>query len=207
MFTTMAQMLSGIIICKDIYKKGTSKGVDPMPFLGGIGVCILMLRYALMLNDFNMIVVNLFGLSTSIFYMIVYYYFAPNTQEVLKLIYKIAIFVIIFLVYAQIEHPAKVEYRFGIVVTMLLLLLIAAPLVHLRDVIKTKNTAILPFPLIFMGTLVSFQWLLYGLIIENIFVIFQNAVGLVLNAAQLSLFVIFPTKKSQDKLLSGQKKD
>lgn len=38
-----------------------------------------MLRYALMLGDFNMIVVNLFGLSTSILYMIVYYYFAPNT--------------------------------------------------------------------------------------------------------------------------------
>lgn len=23
------------LICKDIYKKGTTKGVDPMPFVGG----------------------------------------------------------------------------------------------------------------------------------------------------------------------------
>lgn len=27
-------------MCKDIYQKGTSKGVDPMPFLGGIGLYV-----------------------------------------------------------------------------------------------------------------------------------------------------------------------
>ncbi|XP_011058818.1 PREDICTED: bidirectional sugar transporter N3 [Acromyrmex echinatior] len=138
MYTTMAQMLSGTFICRNIHKKGSAKGVDPMPFLGAIGLCILMLRYAWMLGDSNMINVNIFGLLTNMIYMIIYYYYAPNTKEVLKLIYKIAVFVAIFLVYAQMEHPANVEFRFGIVVTVLLLLLIAAPLVHLKNVIKTN---------------------------------------------------------------------
>ncbi|XP_012226760.1 sugar transporter SWEET1 isoform X1 [Linepithema humile] len=207
MIVTMLQMSSGVFICKDIYKKGTSKGVDPMPFLGGIGLCILMLRYALMLGDFTMIVVNLFGLATSLSYMIWYYHFTSNTQKVHKLIFKITIFVLMLIGYAQIEDSTKIEYRFGIVVTVLLLLLIGAPLVHISDVIKTKNTEILPFPLIFMGTFVSFLWLLYGFSIDNIFVIFQNAVGLALNVAQLSLFIIFPSKKSQGGLLSEQKKE
>lgn len=207
MYTTMAQMLAGTLICKDIYKKGTAKGIDPMPFLGGIGLCILMLRYALMLNDSTMINVNIFGLLTNIFYMIVYYYYAPNTKEVLKLIYKVTVFVVIFLVYAQIEHPTNVEFRFGMVVTILLFLLIAAPLMHLKEIIKTKNTEILPFPLIFMGTLVSSLWLLYGIIIGNGFVIFQNVVGFALCIAQLSLFVIFPSKKSRAELLSEERKE
>ncbi|XP_067214104.1 sugar transporter SWEET1 isoform X2 [Linepithema humile] len=167
MIVTMLQMSSGVFICKDIYKKGTSKGVDPMPFLGGIGLCILMLRYALMLGDFTMIVVNLFGLATSLSYMIWYYHFTSNTQKVHKLIFKITIFVLMLIGYAQIEDSTKIEYRFGIVVTVLLLLLIGAPLVH----------------------------------------IFQNAVGLALNVAQLSLFIIFPSKKSQGGLLSEQKKE
>lgn len=38
-----------------------------------------MLRYALMLNDSTMINVNVFGLLINIIYMIVYYYYAPNT--------------------------------------------------------------------------------------------------------------------------------
>ncbi|XP_070171275.1 sugar transporter SWEET1 isoform X2 [Polyergus mexicanus] len=164
MYVTMAQMLAGTLICKDIYKKGTAKGTDPMPFLGGIGLCILMLRYALMLNDATMINVNIFGLLTNIIYMIVYYYYAPNTREVLKLIYK-------------------------------------------KEVIKTKSTEILPFPLIFTGTLVSFLWFLYGLIINNVFVIFQNAVGFILCIIQLSLFVIFPSKKSKIGLSDERKED
>ncbi|XP_072755486.1 sugar transporter SWEET1 [Anoplolepis gracilipes] len=207
MYVTMAQMLSGTLICKDIYKKGTAKGVDSMPFLGAIGLCILMLRYALMLNDSTMINVNVFGLLTNIIYMIVYYYYAPNKEEVLKLIYKVTVFVIIFLVYAQIEHPTNVEFRFGLVVTVLLFLLIASPLIHLKEIIRTKNTEILPFPLIFMGTLVSFLWLLYGIIINNVFIIFQNVVGFTLSIAQLSLFVIFPSKKSGAELLKEEKKE
>ncbi|XP_018339906.1 PREDICTED: sugar transporter SWEET1 isoform X2 [Trachymyrmex septentrionalis] len=184
MYTTMAQMLSGTFICRNIHKKGSARGVDPMPFLGTIGLCILMLRYAWMLGDSIMI-----------------------NKEVLKLIYKVTIFVVIFLVYAQMEHPANIEFRFGIVVTVLLLLLIAAPLAHLKNVIKTKNTEILPFPLIFMGTLVSFQWLLYGLIIDNVFIIFQNAIGFILSIAQLSLFVIFPSKKSEVELSNDHRKE
>ncbi|KYQ55392.1 RAG1-activating protein 1 like protein [Trachymyrmex zeteki] len=76
-----------------------------------------------------------------------------------------------------------------------------------KNVIKTKNTEILPFPLIFMGTLVSFQWLLYGLIIDNVFIIFQNAIGFMLSISQLSLFVIFPSKKSQLELSNEHRKE
>ncbi|KZC12210.1 Sugar transporter SWEET1, partial [Dufourea novaeangliae] len=194
------------LICKDIYKKGSSKGFDPMPFLGGIGMCILMLRYALILRDPAMINVNVFGLLTNIAYMAVYYYYSPHTTDTLALIGKVAAFVMVFLAYAQLESPEKVEYRFGLIVTILLFLLIGSPLIHLGEIIRTKNTDMLPFPLIFMGTLVSFQWLLYGLIINNVFVIFQNVVGFLLNVMQLSLFVIFPSK-SKGKTGSQKKVD
>ncbi|KAL0116525.1 hypothetical protein PUN28_009886 [Cardiocondyla obscurior] len=207
MCTTMAHMLSGTLICHDIYKKSSSKGVDPMPFLGGVGVCILMLRYAWMLDDSNMINVNIFGLLTNVAYMMVYYYYTPNTSELYKLSSKVTAFVIAILIYVEMENPANIEFRFGTLVTVLLLLLIASPLVHLNKVIKMKSTEILPFPLIFMGTLVSFQWLLYGIIIDNVFIIFQNAVGFALCIIQLSLFIIFPSKKSETALLNEEKKD
>lgn len=206
MVTTMGQMLAGTLICKDIYYKGSSKGVDPMPFLGGVALCILMLRYALILDDPAMINVNIFGFVTNAVYITVYYYYSTNTRDVLNLIGKTTIVVTAFLVYAQIENPANVEHRFGLIVTVLLLLLIAAPLAHLKDIIKTKNTDILPFPLIFMGTLVSFLWLLYGFIIDNGFIIFQNVVGFALSIAQLSLFAIFPSKEKQSGLSNEQKK-
>ncbi|KAH0955279.1 hypothetical protein HN011_001150 [Eciton burchellii] len=207
MLVTMIQMLAGTLICKDIYQKGTSKGIDPMPFLGTVGLCILMLRYALILNDIAMINVNVFGLITNIIYMIIYYYYASNTRELFKLICKVTVFVIIFLAYAEIESSANIEFRFGILVTVLLLLLIAAPLAHLGQIIKTKNAEILPMPIIVMGTLVSFMWLWYGCIINNIFIIFQNAIGFMLNIVQLLLFAIYGSKKSQIELSKQHKED
>ncbi|XP_071856291.1 sugar transporter SWEET1 [Bombus fervidus] len=203
---TMAQMSAGTLICKDIYQKGSSRGFDPMPFLGGIGMCILMLQYAWIVRDPAMINVNVFGLLTNTAYMAVYYYYSPHTKDTLALIGKAAVFVAVFLAYAQVEDPEKLEFRFGLIVTGLFFLLIASPLLHIREIIKTKNTDILPFPLIFMGTIVIFLWLLYGIIINNVFIIFQNSVGFVLSVAQLSLFVIYPSK-SRGKTSSQEKKD
>ncbi|KAI4497400.1 hypothetical protein M0802_007411 [Mischocyttarus mexicanus] len=204
--TTIAQMLSGTLICRDIYKKGTSKGFDPIPFLGGVGMTILMLRYALILGDNVMVQVNLFGFVTNAIYMAVFYYYSPHMKDTFMLISKAVALIAMFLAYAQVEHPDKVEYRFGILVTILLYLLIASPLIHLGNIIKTKDTSILPFPLIVMGTAVSFQWLLYGIIINNIIVIFQNSFGFILSVLQLSLFIIFPSKPSKT-LIPEKKKD
>ncbi|OXU30780.1 hypothetical protein TSAR_008774 [Trichomalopsis sarcophagae] len=193
MITTMGQMLSGTLICKDVYKQGTSKGTDPMPFIGGIGMCILMLRYAFVVGDPIMINVNVFGVATNVAYMAVYYLFSPDKLGTLAQLAKATAFVAICLGYAQIEKEEHLEFRYGVLTTGLLLALIASPLIHLGEIIRTKSTAILPFPLILMGTLVSFQWLLYGLIINDAFIIFQNAVGFTLSAAQLSLFAIYPS--------------
>ncbi|XP_047356051.1 sugar transporter SWEET1 [Vespa velutina] len=204
--TTIGHMLSGTVICKDIHKKKSSESFDPMPFLGGVGMSILMLRYAWMLGDPTMIKVNVFGLIANTVYMAVYCYYSPNMKDTLALISKAVIFIAVFLAYTQVEHPDKVEYRYGIITTVLLLFLIASPLIHLRKIIETKDTSILPFPLIVMGTAVSFQWLLYGLIINNVFVIFQNSVGFVLSVAQLSLFIIFPSKSSKTPVPTLEKK-
>ncbi|XP_076384923.1 sugar transporter SWEET1 [Megalopta genalis] len=204
--TTIGHMLSGTLICKNIYQKGSSMGFDPMPFLGGIGMCTLMLQYAFIVRDPAMVNVNVFGLLANVAYMAVYYYYSSQTKDTLALIGKATAFVAVFLAYAQVENPEKIEFRFGIIVTALLLLLIMSPLFHLGEIIKTKNTDMLPFPIIFMGTLVTFQWLLYGIIINNSFIIFQNVVGFLLSLAQLSLFVIFPSK-SKAKSNSQEKMD
>lgn len=51
----------------------------------------------------------------------------------------------------------------------------------------------MPFPIILSGTIISLLWLLYGIVMREGFVVFQNAVILLMSAVQLSLFVIFPS--------------
>ncbi|XP_058794724.1 sugar transporter SWEET1-like [Phymastichus coffea] len=206
--TTMAHMLTGTLICKDIYQKGTAKGCDPMPFIGGIGMCVLMLKYALILQDPAMININLFGVATNVAYMLVYYIYSPHKADVMNKLGKATLFVALVLGYAQIESKEHVEYRYGILTTILFLVLIGSPLFNLGEIIRTKSTAMLPFPLIFMGTVVAFQWLIYGLIINNSFIILQNFVGLMLSLAQLSLFAIYPSQSNDKELkIKSDKKE
>jgi solute carrier family 50 protein (sugar transporter) len=65
---------------------------------------------------------------------------------------------------------------------------------ELKTVIRNKSTEALPFPIIFMGFLVGMSWLIYGVILNNMFLVLQNLVAVLLNAFQLSFFLIYPSK-------------
>lgn len=79
-------------------------------------------------------------------------------------------------------------------------------MVGIKDVIRTQSTESLPFPLIFMGFLVSFAWLVYGIILNSVFVILQNLIAVLLSGFQLSFFLIYPSK-SQVKVKKQKKKN
>lgn len=70
-------------------------------------------------------------------------------------------------------------------------------MVELGEVIRNKSTAGLPFPIIFMGFVVSVVWLVYGVILNSVFMVLQNLVAVLLSGFQLSFFVIYPSKRAE----------
>lgn len=204
---TMGQMFSGTFMCWDIYKQGNTRGLPSTPFLGGIVMSIINLKYGYILRDDTMIQVNFFGLGLNIIYVLIYFNY---TEEKVKTWAHIGISGAIsaaLLGYAEMEDPKLVEYRLGLIITAFMFFLIASPLFSLNDIIKNKSTEGLPFPMILSGTVVTFMWLLYGIILRNQFLVIQNVVALVLCSIQLSLFVIYPSKpKGSEKVKPKAKK-
>ncbi|XP_038215336.1 sugar transporter SWEET1-like [Zerene cesonia] len=78
-------------------------------------------------------------------------------------------------------------------------LIISAPLLDLKTIIKNKSTEGMPFPIIFSGSIVTFMWLLYGIILNNSILVLQNSVAFSLCTVQLALFVIYPSKPKEEK--------
>lgn len=191
---TILQCFAPAFLCKDIVKQGSTKGVDPLPFIGGTAMCILMLQHGIILNDPAMIPVNIFGIALNISYFICYYYYCPDRNALMSSVSKAVALVAVLLAYANWESKENVEFRFGMIVTALMLILIGAPLKSLGEIIKTKDTSSLPFPLIVSGSLVTSLWFLYGICIHNVFLQIQNMVALSLCLVQLSLFFIFPSR-------------
>lgn len=195
--TTIAQFFAGMFICKDIVKKRSTENVPCVPFIGGTAMGVLMWQYSNILNDPAMTRVNIVGLSLNLGYLICYYIYSENKRDVQKQVFYATAFVAALIAYVFWEDPDVVEFRYGIIITALLMCLIASPLLSLGDVIRTKSTETLPFPLIVSGTVVTFLWLLYGVIIKNPIIQFQNVVGFLLSAAQLSLFAIYPSRPQE----------
>lgn len=204
---TIGQMFSGSFLCWDIYKQGNTKGVGIMPFLGGIVMSVLNLKYGFILRDDTMIQVNFFGLGLNIIYVMIYFNYSQEKMKVWGQIGLSGAISAALVAYAQMEDPKLIENRLGTIITVFMFYLIASPLFGLKHIIKNKSTEGMPFPIIFSGTIVTCMWLLYGIILKNKFLVLQNVVAFLLCAFQLSLFVIYPSKpKGKEKAKAKAKK-
>lgn len=76
------------------------------------------------------------------------------------------------------------------------MIFLRSPIMGLKEVIRSQSTESLPFSLIFMGFVVSFSWLIYGLLLNSMFVILQNLIAVFLSGFQLSFFAIYPSKQA-----------
>lgn len=142
-----------------------------------------------------MIKVNFIGFALSVIYCLVFYQYTPK-EDKMKVWGQFGAggaLIVAIIAYAQYEDPEVVQFRFGLIVTALLFGLVGSPLLELPTIIKRKSTEGLPFPIIFMGTLVSFGWLTYGITLNNDFMIIQNLVCTAMSVVQLSLFAIYPS--------------
>ncbi|PZC79377.1 hypothetical protein B5X24_HaOG216372 [Helicoverpa armigera] len=195
---TVGQMFSGSFICWDIYKQGGTRGIGIMPFLGGIIMSVLNLKFGYILRDDKMIQVNLVGLALNIIYTMIYFNYTHEKMKVWAQIGLSGAFSAALIGYAQMEDPKLVENRFGTIITAFMFYLIASPLFGLG----------MPFPIILSGSVVTFMWLLYGIILRNKFLVVQNLVAVVLCGSQLALFVIYPSKpKGKERKPKAKKAD
>ncbi|RZC40727.1 MtN3 slv domain containing protein [Asbolus verrucosus] len=192
-YLTILQFFSGAFICREIQKKGSCKDISSVPFVGGVMIGLAFLKYGMMLKDEAMLTVNVFAIVLNVIYCIFYYIYATDKwNEFLKpLSVNIAIVAVLW-GYCEWEDPELIEFRYGFIVTILMLLLLGNPLIGLKGMIEKKDASQIPFVLTLMGTLVTFSWLLYAIILMNNFMLVQNVIGFILCGVQLALIFIYP---------------
>ena len=89
-----------------------------------------------MMGDDATIKVNIFGFALSVIYTCVFYYYTPMDQKigVWTKMGIAAAFVASLIGYTQYEDPKVVEFRYGLILTAILYLLIASPLLGLVSI-------------------------------------------------------------------------
>uniref|UniRef100_A0AAG5CXK7 Sugar transporter SWEET n=1 Tax=Anopheles atroparvus TaxID=41427 RepID=A0AAG5CXK7_ANOAO len=197
---TVSQYLAGWFMCADIRHRGITTGVSPLRFIGGSGLSLLQLQYSLKLQSSALIWTSICTLVCSVFYSLWFLWYTPNGAR--STFYRLAVVTSavtagVFAYGSQNDSPL-VMFRLGLMLTVLALAFIALPLAQLGKVIRDKSSAGLPLPAILASTGATVLWLLYGMLIENSFIVVQKIIALGLCAIQLSLFIVYPAAGTAD---------
>ncbi|XP_025828943.1 sugar transporter SWEET1-like [Agrilus planipennis] len=162
-----------------------------------------MLKYSMMLNDSSMFVVNLAAVLLNIIYTFFFNkYSRCKKQDIHQPIMWGTILMTVIFAYTFWEEEELIEYRYGLIVTVLMLGLLGSPLIEVREIVRKKDASSIPLPITFMACIVTSLWLLYGFILKNEFMIIQNFIGFFLCLMQLTLYCIYrcPDMKKQKEL-------
>uniref|UniRef100_A0A915CTL2 Sugar transporter SWEET n=1 Tax=Ditylenchus dipsaci TaxID=166011 RepID=A0A915CTL2_9BILA len=175
--TTVALLFCGFPICFNIYRRKSTEDISSFPFILGFLSGTLWLRYGLLIGDFAMITCNSVAISLMIFYLVFYTYY---TQPKLSILVKIAVdvvFIALILTVVQIFED-KAREPLGFVSMIFNAINFGAPLGGLAVVLRTRSF--------------SSEWLLYGFVIKDKYLIIPNSAGVALALIQISFFLVLP---------------
>ncbi|XP_065872838.1 bidirectional sugar transporter N3-like [Euphorbia lathyris] len=205
---SIAMFLSPMPTFIRVFKKKSTEGFQSIPYVVALLSCMLWIYYALLkANDYLLLSINSFGCLVEIVYIFVYILYAPKQARMLTLRLVFAMnfggFLIVFiLTHFFTKGPNRLQIV-GWFCVSLSVVLFAAPLTIMRLVIRTKSVEFMPFTLSFFLTLSAVMWLLYGILLKDLYIGLPNIFGLVFGIAQMILYAIY--SRNGKKKLSNSK--
>lgn len=203
-FVTYASFLSGAKVCHVIYKQRSCANLSPIPFLAGLNCMALWLRYGFLADEWEIIAVNVIGLTLQSIYLCFFFSYTKQKLRFLKQLVILLLFLSLLL--WLIEQSADRLFFSGSLASFAGLIACASPLATIQDVLKTKCVSSLPFPIILSTFIVSLSWLSFGLLKGDHFIAFSNVISVAISGAQLTLFMIYPSMQPYEKLSPSNKK-
>lgn len=195
-FATIPLLLSPSIICREFIKKGSADHVRPFIFVSGIIRSVVFLQFGIVSQLKALVRIHSFGLALYVIYSVLYYNYCKDKKPLQNSFGKAIAFLSLLLGYVNFRPDSFIAIYFEHIATLVHLSLLAMPLTNLKNVIRTKSTAGMPFPIIFCAHLVSVLWLFFGFSVNNKILISQMLIGSIITGIQLSLFIIYPSKSS-----------
>ncbi|PIK55511.1 putative sugar transporter SWEET1 [Apostichopus japonicus] len=186
---TVAMNLTGIPSCLEIYNSKTTQHVMFLPFVTmGINNC-LWYTYGVFVTDWNLMISNLFGMALQILYIIIFLAFAhPKVLHLGQFCVAVVILAAIIMYFTTSRQPDElliVQLAFVCISSTMVMYL--SPLTELAAVFRTKNARKISMPLALASFSCSVLWMLYGIMVQDIFLAIPNIPGIISSIARFVL--------------------
>mmetsp|Transcript_32321 Transcript_32321/g.63155 ORF Transcript_32321/g.63155 Transcript_32321/m.63155 type:complete len:285 (-) Transcript_32321:73-927(-) len=176
------------------FKKANSTGEKhPLPYTMIAVNAGIWCFYGVVKGDyFPLLFTNLIGVVAGVHHLYMYAKHSNRKYDVRPFVLMAVVMEAMALSIAATYPASEAAAWLGVYGCTVVVMLYGAPLVTMRDVIKSQNSKALSRPLSALGFICSLVWTMYGTLIGDGYIYYPNGLGVFFTTAQLSLIVIFP---------------
>ncbi|XP_068108626.1 sugar transporter SWEET1 isoform X2 [Hyperolius riggenbachi] len=171
----------------------SKKSVDNIQFLPFLTTDLNNLGwfyYGYLKSDATLMTVNTIGAALQTLYMVAYiFYSTEKRQPVSRVIATLVILVLAFFYFSQLVPDMNDRLnQLGLFCSVFTISMYLSPLADLAQIIRTKSTKCLSLPLTITTFLASTSWVLYGLQLNDAYIMVPNLPGIVTSLVRIWLF-------------------
>ncbi|XP_054903856.1 sugar transporter SWEET1 [Poeciliopsis prolifica] len=177
----------------DLKKMRESKSADNIQFLPFLTTCLNNLGwlfYGTLKRDPTIVVVNIIGALLQILYIVMYLLYTKQKRlVVLQTLAAAAVLVCGWLYFTTILTEGKARLnQLGLTCSVVTVSMYLSPLTDLVAIIRSGDVQVLSFPLTVATFFTSTAWVLYGLQLNDYYIMVPNTPGIFTSLIRFYLF-------------------
>ncbi|CAL8329130.1 unnamed protein product [Lota lota] len=187
---TVGMFSTGLADLKKMMSTKSSENIQFLPFLMTCLNNLGWLYYGMLKNDGTVIIVNVIGACLQILYIIFYCHYTKEKCRVMSQTSVAAGVLAAGWLYFYMLLPqgdAQLA-QLGLTCSVVTVCMYASPLTDLVGIVRSRNLQCLSFPLTVATFFTSTSWVLYGLQLDDYYIMVPNTPGIFTSLIRLFLF-------------------
>lgn len=185
----------------DLKKMRESKSTDNIQFLPFLTTCLNnlgWLYYGILKRDHTIVLVNVIGASLQTLYIIMYIHYTKQKKRFLsRTMFAGAVLAGGWFYFAMFLPEGEIRlHQLGLTCSVVTVSMYLSPLTDLVNIVRSGDVQCLSFPLTVATFFTSTSWVLYGLQLDDYYIVVPNTPGILTSIIRLYLFWRF-TSTSQ----------
>ncbi|XP_060116656.1 sugar transporter SWEET1 [Heteronotia binoei] len=191
---TLGMFGTGLSDLRQMFATQSVENIQFLPFLTTDVNNLSWLSYGFLKGDWTLIIVNAIGAALQTLYILVYFYFSTEKRAVLlKTMGLLAVLLVGYCYFNLLIPDISTRLaRLGLFCSLFTISMYLSPLTDLAKIIQTRSTQCISFPLTVTTFLASTSWVLYGLLLQDLYIAIPNLPGIVTSIIRFWLFWHFP---------------
>ncbi|KAG7379295.1 hypothetical protein PHYPSEUDO_008749 [Phytophthora pseudosyringae] len=213
--TIVTTILMRVSLLPDFQRMRKMKSTGDMSVLP----CVLLYANCYLLCWYSYVVDNIIplfltaalGVISGAILAVFFYKWTAHKRDVMKVFVVSGVVMLLETIYGLVallgwtgQSHSSTGTTLGVLVIISSVGLYASPMATIRHVIRTKTSSSMPFTMGVVNVINSFCWVVYAVLVDDIFILVPNASGALLGSIQLVLTFIYPRKApSEGQIISA----